>query len=82
MELLACLALTIASHGRRMNGAGAWHRRAALRSSSTGEKAAERQQEEAFIQKQHFSLISRLFRRYVLEGIFKKAERPLEGSLS
>ena len=40
MELLACLALTIASHGRRMNGAGAWHRRAALRSSSTGEKAA------------------------------------------
>jgi uncharacterized protein with von Willebrand factor type A (vWA) domain len=34
-------------------------------------ESGERQQEEAFIQKQHFSLISRLFRRYVVGSTFK-----------
>ena len=35
-------------------------------------ESGERQQEEAFIQKQHFSLISRLFRRYVVGSTFKR----------
>ena len=72
MQPLACLALTIASHGRRMNGAGAWHRRAALRSSSTGEKAANGSRKKRSFKSEHFSGwdLSPLFRRYVVGNIF------------